>query len=511
MAASLNRFRRSAVLVVLATACVAERGPLTNRMSQATTPYLARAARQPVAWQPWGPDVFALAAKLDRPVMLYIGADDCRWCAAMDNEVFGDPSVGAMIDSLFVPVRVDRDERPDLAQRYQDALQSLAGLRGYPLTLFLTPDGSAFFGGTFFPLDDPITGRGLRQLLPEVARSYRAERPEVLQHAALVRQMGVARTAAARGMLQLKGVRSDIAGVRQALAAAVAGPAPLAGFQPTQAVALLFAEYGRSGDTLALVTAQAALARLADSGLVLAPGGPGDDPPAVVRGGLLRDLSAGWALTGDARYREAAATLTHTLVRELALSDPQSRFADRDAYVLGAVLEAAAAVGDTAAERGARAQLDTLLTRVYTRGRGVRHAPRGSVHGLLQDQVQVAGAALAAYDAAGDRRYLDVARDLAAVLERDFADPLGGYWDVAATDPAAPALADRTKQVLDDLLPGANAWAARVLLQLSEDTGDARYRRRAEATLEASAGAAHGQGARAATYLDAARRALGSR
>jgi len=511
VAASLNRFRRSAVLVVLAAGCVAERGPLTNHMSQATTPYLARAARQPVAWQAWGPDAFALAARLDRPVMLYIGADDCRWCAAMDNEVFGDPSVGAMIDSLFVPVRVDRDERPDLAQRYQDALQALAGLRGYPLTLFLTPDGSAFFGGTFFPLDDPITGRGLRQLLPEVARSYRAERPAVLQHAALVRQMGVARTAAARGMLQLRGVRTDIAGVRQALSAAAAAPAPLAGFQPTQAVALLFAEYGRTGDTLALVTARAALERLSDSGLVLAPGGPSDDSPAVVRAGLLRDLSAGSALTGDARYRDAAATLTHTLVRDFALSDPQSRFADRDAYVLGAVLDAAAAVLDTAAERGALAQLDTLLTRVYVRGRGVRHAPRGSVHGLLQDQVQVAGAALAAYEATGERHYLDVARDLAAVLERDFADPLGGYWDEAATDPAAPALADRTKQVLDDLLPGANAWAARILLQLSEDTGDARYRRRAEATLEAFAAATHGQGARAATYLDAARGVLGPR
>jgi uncharacterized protein YyaL (SSP411 family) len=167
--------------------------------------------------------------------------------------------------------------------------------------------------------------------------------------------------------------------------------------------------------------------------------------------------------------------------------------------VLGAVLEAGAAVGDTAAERGALAQLDTLLSRVYVRGRGVRHAAQGSVHGLLQDQVQMAGAALAAYDAAGEHHYLDVARDLAAVLERDFADPLGGYWDEAATDPAAPALADRTKQVLDGLLPGANAWAARVLLQLSEDTGDPRYRRRAEATLEAFAAATHGQGARAAT------------
>src|SRR5260370_23583833 len=266
-----------------------------------TAPYLGGAGRQPVAWQAWGPDAFALAARLDGPVMLYIGADDCRWCAAMDNEVFGDPSVGAMIDSLCAPVRVDRDERADLAQRYQDALQALAGLRGYPLTLFLTPDGSAFFGGTFFPLDDPITGRGLRQLLPEVARSYRAERPAVLQHAALVRQMGVARTAAARGMLQLRGVRPDIAGVRQALSAAAAAPAPLAGFQPTQAVAPLFADYARTGDTLALVTARAALERLSDSGLVLAPGCPSDDSPAGVRAARLRELCPGSPLAGDRR------------------------------------------------------------------------------------------------------------------------------------------------------------------------------------------------------------------
>ena len=97
--------------------CVSEHGPLTNRMAQSTTPYLARAARQPVSWQPWGRDAFALAARLDRPILLYVGADDCRWCGVMDREVYGDPGLGAVIDSLFVPVRVDRDERPDVAQR----------------------------------------------------------------------------------------------------------------------------------------------------------------------------------------------------------------------------------------------------------------------------------------------------------------------------------------------------------------------------------------------------------
>src|SRR5438552_3027845 len=173
-------------LLVLA-GCVSEHGPLTNRMAQSTTPYLARAARQPVSWQPWGRDAFALAARLDRPILLYVGADDCRWCGVMDREVYGDPGLGAMIDSLFVPVRVDRDERPDVAQRYAAAVQLLAGLRGYPITVFLTPDGSAFFGGTYFPLDDPITGRGLKQLLPDVARSYREQRASILRRVALSR------------------------------------------------------------------------------------------------------------------------------------------------------------------------------------------------------------------------------------------------------------------------------------------------------------------------------------
>src|SRR5439155_1081168 len=122
----------------------------------------------------------------------------------------------------------------------------------------------------------------------------------------------------------------------------------------------------------------------------------------------------------------------------------------------------------------------------------------GSVHGLLQDQVQVAAASIAAYNATGKPRYLDVAKNLAAVLERDFADPQGGYFDAAVPDASAPALTDRTKQVLDDLLPGANAAAARVLLRLAAVTGEPGYRRRARATLEAFAGGVDGAGLPAA-------------
>lgn len=497
-------------LSLFVLACVAERGPLTNRMAQSGTHYLMGAAREPVSWQPWGPEAFALAARLDRPVLLFVGAEDCRWCGVMDREAYGDPALAAMIDSLFVPVRVDRDERPDVAQRYEAAVQSLAGLRGSPLTVFLTPDGSAFFGGTYFPTDDPLTGRGLRQLLPEVARSYREQRAFVVQHAALVQQLARARGAGAHGVLRPQAIASEIEAVRGALEAAIASRALLGSFVHAQAVGLLLAEYARTNDTSDLDVAQRALDEMADSGEASRswPAGAREDPPALVRAGQLRTFARGWALTAEPRYRDAARRVVRALSRYLGEGGDRAVFADREAYVIGSVLEAAPAVGDSAAETSALAALDALLKRVYAKDRGVRHALTGLPRGLLQDQVQVAGACLAAYDATGERRYLAVAENIAALLDRDFADPVGGYFDAATADRGIPAFFDHTEQVLDDLLPGANAWAARVLLELAGATGDGRYRRRAEAALEAFAGTIAGEGVRASTYLEAVRQVL---
>jgi uncharacterized protein YyaL (SSP411 family) len=499
---------------LLGLACVSEHGPLTNRMAQSTTSYLIRAARQPVSWQPWGREAFALAARLDRPVLLYVGGDDCRWCAVMDREVYGDPTIGAMIDSLFVPVRVDRDERPDVAQRYQAAVQWLAGLRGYPLTVFLIPDGSAFLGGTYFPADDPVTGRGMKQMLPEVARSYREQRRAIDRHAALVRQLALSRAAPARGALRTAAVAAAVDTVRDALAAAARVAGVLGSFVHTQAAGLLLAAYARTDDTSYLAVARRVLDLLVDSaaGAGSPTAGVRDDPPRLVRAGLVRGLALAWALTAERRYRDASGAMLRFLTRDLDETAARSIFADRDAYVIGSVLDAAAAIDDSAAATRGLAALDKLLRRTYVAGRGVRHAPRGDAgRGWLRDQVQVAGACLAAYNATGARRYLAAAQDLAAVLDRAYADPQGGYVDVAVDDPGAPALADRTRSVLDDLLPGANAWAARVLLQLGEATGDPGYRRRAEATLEAFASLAPGQGMRAATYLVAAQQLLAAK
>src|SRR2546426_1535942 len=493
---------------------VSEHGPLTNRMAQSTTPYLARAAREPVSWQPWGRDAFALAARLDRPILLYVGADDCRWCGVMDREVYGDPTLGAMIDSLVVPIRVDRDERPDVAQRYATAVQLLAGLRGYPITVFLTPDGSAFFGGTYFPLDDPITGRGLKQVLPDVAKSYREQRASILRRAALVRERALGRRGGVRGGLKPGAVQRETEAVRGLTAAAARTHTDVAGFRFTQAVDLLLTVYTRTGDSTYLVPARAVLDYLVDSGDAGVAASARDDPPELVRAGLLRDLVSAWSVTGESRYRDQARDVARRLSGDVGRTADRTVFADRDAYVIGSILDAAVAVSDSGAVVRARAALDTLLRRVYARGRAVRHvAGSGSpVRALLEDQVQVAWACLAAREATGETRYLEIAEDLMRLLERDFADSgSAGYFDAAATDPSAPALAERTKPVLDDLLPGGNGWAGRVLLRLARATGDVRYRRRAEATLEAFAGAVGGEGLRASSYLAAVQELLRDR
>lgn len=509
-------FPPSLFLSLLTLACVSEHGPLTNRMAQSTTPYLARAARQPVSWQPWGRDAFALAARLDRPILLYVGADECRWCGVMDREVYGDPSLGAMIDSLFVPIRVDRDERPDVAQRYANAVRLLAGLRGYPITVFLTPDGSAFFGGTYFPLDDPVTGRGLKQVLPEVAKSYREQRASILRRAALVRQRSLERRGTSPGTLKPGTFQRDIDVIRTTTAAVARTPGELASFRFTQAADVLLAVYLRTGDTTYLIPARAVLDYMADSGEAGLAASARDEPPEVVRAGLLRDLVTAWSATGALRYRDEASDLTRRLATSVARTADRTVFADRDGYVIAAILDAAAALGDTAAVLRARATLDSLLRRVYARGRGVRHVAGGggggsTERGLLGDQVQIAWACLAAREAAGEPRYREIAEDLVRVLDRDFADSTSaGYFDAVATDRTAP-VTERAKPVLDDLLPGGNGWAARVLLRLARITGDALYRRRAEATLEALAGAAAGEGLRAASYLSVVQELLRSR
>ena len=151
---------------------------MPNRLSGESSPYLLQHAENPVEWQPWGEQALTQARETGKPILLSIGYSACHWCHVMAHESFEDPTVAAVMNELFVSIKVDREERPDLDQIYQSAHQMLTGRPGgWPLTMFLTPDGTPFFGGTYFP-DTPRHGLpAFRDICRKVAAIHR-QRPE---------------------------------------------------------------------------------------------------------------------------------------------------------------------------------------------------------------------------------------------------------------------------------------------------------------------------------------------
>jgi uncharacterized protein YyaL (SSP411 family) len=150
-----------------------------GRLARAASPYLRSAVHQEVDWYEWGEEAFARARAEDKPILLDIGAVWCHWCHVIDRESYENPQLAAIINRLFVPVKVDRDERPDVDARYQAAISALSGQGGWPLTGFLLPDGRPFFGGTYFPPEDAMGRPGFRRILEAVAAGYRDRRAEV--------------------------------------------------------------------------------------------------------------------------------------------------------------------------------------------------------------------------------------------------------------------------------------------------------------------------------------------
>ena len=155
-------------------------------LAESASPFLRHGAEQPVEWLPWGNAAFDRARQLDRPVLLDIGAVWCHWCHVMDRESYEDPDTAALINELYVPVKVDRDERPDVDARYQRAVQSLVGQGGWPLTAFLTPEGEVFHGGTYFPPEDAYGRPSFRRVLREVARVWSEDRERAEQAAGAI-------------------------------------------------------------------------------------------------------------------------------------------------------------------------------------------------------------------------------------------------------------------------------------------------------------------------------------
>src|SRR5207244_1518878 len=152
---------------------------MANRLADETSPYLLQHKDNPVDWYPWGEEALARAKLEDKPILLSIGYSACHWCHVMEHESFEDTETAALMNQMFVNIKVDREERPDLDSIYMQAVQSMTGRGGWPMTVFLTPAGWPFYGGTYYPPEDRHGLPAFRRVLQAIDIAYRDKRGDI--------------------------------------------------------------------------------------------------------------------------------------------------------------------------------------------------------------------------------------------------------------------------------------------------------------------------------------------
>jgi uncharacterized protein YyaL (SSP411 family) len=307
-----------------------------NRLKNSASPYLRSAAHQPVDWHEWGEAAFQKARAEGKPVLLDIGAVWCHWCHVIDRESYENPEIAAMINELFIPVKVDRDERPDVDARYQSAVSAISGQGGWPLTAFLTPDGKPFFGGTYFPPDDAMGRPGFRRILESISETFQTRRAEVNSSAKAVEE-----AVAKAEMFEGAQGKFDTRVLDQVIEAALGqfddshggfGHAPK--FPHASAVDLLLEAHLTTHDEVLLEVAERTLEAMALGGVYDQLGGgfhrysvderwcvPHFEKMSYDNSELLKNFAHGWQVTRKPLFRETAEGII-AWVGEV-LSDPE--------------------------------------------------------------------------------------------------------------------------------------------------------------------------------------------
>jgi hypothetical protein len=344
----------------------------TNRLAEQTSPYLLQHAHNPVDWYPWGAEALARAKLLDRPIFLSIGYAACHWCHVMERESFEDEATATYLNARFIPIKVDREERPDLDQVYMSAVQAMTGGGGWPMSVFLTPEGRPFYGGTYYP-DTPRHGMpSFRQVLEGIDRAWREQRPDLEAAAArLVSQIAAQSTGPPAGSAPAPTpalLDTAVELIQRSFDATNGGWGGAPKFPQPMTIELLLRR-AAAGDRRALPMARRTLDRMADGGLRDQLGGgfhryatdaiwlvPHFEQMLYDNAQLARTYLHGWALTGEARYRAVAMGTLDYMIRELTTTDgafAASQDADTEG-VEGATFtwraeEVRAALGDDAA------------------------------------------------------------------------------------------------------------------------------------------------------------------
>jgi uncharacterized protein YyaL (SSP411 family) len=295
--------------------------PIENRLKDSTSPYLRSAAHQPVDWHEWGEEAFARARAENKPILLDIGAVWCHWCHVIDRESYENPEIAAMINRLYVPVKVDRDERPDVDSRYQSAISAISGQGGWPLTAFLTPDGKPFFGGTYFPPEDAMGRPGFKRILASIAEAFKTRRTEV-DTSAVALEEAVAKSEvfrAARGEFNAGIVDAVVESAFHLFDEHNGGFGQSPKFPHASAVDLLLERYQSTRDSHLLLVADRTLEAMASGGVYDQLGGgfhrysvderwcvPHFEKMTYDNSELLKNFLHGYQVTSKPLFRETA-------------------------------------------------------------------------------------------------------------------------------------------------------------------------------------------------------------
>ena len=306
---------------------------MANRLAGEASPYLLQHADNPVDWYPWGAEALTRAVLEDKPVLLSIGYAACHWCHVMAHESFENKAIAALINRDFVPVKVDREERPDVDSIYMQAVQSLTGRGGWPLTAFLMPDGRPFYGGTYFPPEDRHGMPGFPRVLATVHDAYRNRRDDILRNAELL----------TKAVQDTASLRAAPAALSPAIlddafhAAADSHDAELGGFgaapkfPQSMPMEFLLRYYARTGAPEALAMVERSLLAMADGGIYDHLGGgfhrystdaewlaPHFEKMLYDNALLASLYLQAYQATGNARYRAITEQTLDYLLRELA-------------------------------------------------------------------------------------------------------------------------------------------------------------------------------------------------
>jgi hypothetical protein len=551
----------------------------TNRLAGETSPYLRQHAENPVDWMPWGDEAFAVARERDVPVFLSVGYSSCHWCHVMAHESFEDDDTAAIMNSRFVNVKVDREERPDVDAIYMQSVQALTGRGGWPMSVWCTPEGRPFYAGTYFPNDDRHGMPSFTKVCEAVADAWRERRDEVTAQSNLLTDAlreEVLRTAAGRdGDLTADIVQPAFAGVRSQFEPTYGGFGRAPKFPQAMTIDFLCRAYvgDRSDETRTMITTT--LDAMAAGGIHDQLGGgfarystddawlvPHFEKMLYDNALLTRAYLHGYLVTGEPRYLAVVNDIVEYVLRDMRspldgfysaedadsegvegkfycwsideirevcgpdaeavieyygvtpngnFIDPHTGFRGNilhvpnrnaeppvevetakarllarratrvrpglddkvllewNALMLGALTEAAAALGRDDWMDTARANARFLLTELRRADGRFLRSWQAPYLAYAEDYAALLEAlcTLAELD---DVAWLSEAKVVATELVRLFHDPDGGGFFTTGSD--AEQLVVRLKDVFDDATPSANSMAANALLRLAALTGD---------------------------------------